>query len=336
MYAVALAGCSSPGTAVERAPVAWGEAVDVSRRFVLQENDEVITVSPSVQFDPRGGFLVADGPEGQVRRYGEGGELLWKAGARGGGPGEFSNVQNVLRLRSGEIFAADFQGRFTVFDSAAGQVVSTIQSPLSFVEDLQTLSDSTLLISGILDGDPAAPRLHVWNVRNNRITRSFFAPFPRSRNEVAATIAGWAKASVRGDTVAAIFALSDSVHLFTTAGKPVRSIPLPSTLFRRVGTTVPSDGADPRRRAAWLSSFDYVADVFWTREGDLLVPYQSIVPDGAYTREWHLLRLGRTGEGRLEMRSVPRLLAVNPRTDHLYFVAPGAEAENEWVLARLR
>lgn len=336
LAATAALGCSPPAADAARALASWDQAVAVSRRFALQENEDVVTVSPSVQFDGRGGFLVADGPEGQVRRYGARGELLWKAGARGGGPGEFSNVQNVVRLRSGEVFAADFHGRFTVFDSVGRRVVRTIRSPLSFVEDVQPLSDSTILISGILNGDHSAPRLHVWNVDRDRIVRSFFAPFRRARNPVAATIAGWTKASVRGDTIAAIFALSDSVYLFTTAGTPVRALALPSPRFRRVGRDVPENGDDPRTRARWLASFDYVADVFWMHDGDLLVPYQSIVPDGAYTREWHLLRLGRSGEQKLEMRSVPRLLAVDSRADQLYFVAPGAEAENEWVLASLR
>ena len=70
--------------------------------------------------------------------------------------------------------------------------------------------------------------------------------------------------------------------------------------------------------------------------------YQSLVPSpgfqpgaGSIDRAYHLLKMTRAGELVFEFRDVPRLLAVDPETDSLYFVTPGAEAPNRWSVARM-
>lgn len=329
------AACAPDGDSTMSAASLSDVAV-LERGIDLQENDAVINVNPLVSVDPRGGFLVADSREAQVRRYGGSGELLWYAGARGSGPGEFRQPRVVVRLRDGNVVVLDQGGRITTFDSLARTVVHTTRSPFRFVEDAKVLDDSVLLVSAILRGKGQGPRIHLWNTRRDTVQGSFFEPFLRVRNPVAATIAGWSKLSVRGDTVAVVFALSDSVHFFSRRGEPHGSVPIPFVHFRRVGPHVPEGGDDPAKRERWLTSFDYVADVHWLPGGDLLVPYQSVVPGGAYTRDWHLVRMTRAGRPVFELRSIPRLLTVDPGSGALYLVKPGAEVPNQWTLAHLR
>lgn len=320
------------------AALTMASGMRTARPISLEENPDVINVFPVVAFDFKGGFLVADEREAQIRRYSPHGRLLWHAGGRGGGPGEFDALKGAARLRSGEVVAADMNGRITRFDSAGTRVVRTSQAPLDFLEDMEVVDDSLVLLTAVRDGDVRGPRVHLWNLKTDSIQRSFFAPFPRVLNQTLATTAFWTRATVRGDTVAAIFSVSDSVYLFTLAGDSLGTIPLPSKHFRRAGREGPPAGArtNPVERAGWLSRFDYMADVAWLSDGQLLVTYISLDPGKALERQWHLLRMGRDGSNAREVREVPRLLAVDARTDSLYFLNPASEVASEWAVVPLR
>jgi hypothetical protein len=331
---VALAACGQE----DPAPIAserFEDLVTARRTIHLEESESVVNVSPVVEIDPLGGFLVADaGAEAQVRRYAVDGRLLWHVGRKGGGPGEFEALAMAVRLRSGEILAADRGGQLTVFDSAGAALNRTIQTGLAHVEDVVVLNESILLLSGIA-GASAGPRLHLWNLHRGQMVKSFFAPFANSPNPSASTSAGWSRASVRGDTVAAVFATSDTVYFFTTAGQPLGQRPLPSRYFRRVTAEGPRNRSD----IAWMGTFDLVSDVHWLADGTLLVPYLSLVFDQdpmKPQRKWHLLRMTRSGEPIFEIPDIPKLLQTDPRRDEIYFVDPAAEAANQWVVARIR
>ena len=312
------------------------DAVAWQGELGLEENEEVINVTPTVTVDPRGGFLVADEREGQLRRYGTDGRLRWRAGTRGSGPGEYRSVARAIRLRDGGILAADRHRRMTVYDSA-GTLRRTMETPFHHVEDLEPVSDSLVLVTGLLGRTGVAgPRLHVWDPVRNRVVRSFFRPFARQANPTAATIAGWSMAAVRGDTIAAIFALSDTIYLFSPAGRALGTVPLRFRRFRHVGGATPEGGSDPVRRARWLGTFDLVQNVHWLPDGRLLVAYQSLRPDEALTRVWHLFATDRAGRAVFESRDVPRLLTVDDRDGSLYFVSPGSGTPNRWSVARLR
>lgn len=336
LVAMILVSACGRGTTGDRASTTRLEDVLAFERTIdLEENEAVVNVSPLVSVDTRGGFLIADSREAQVRRYERSGELLWHVGSRGRGPGEFTQPRAAVRGRSGAVVVFDQSGRVTIFDSTGTHLLNTLATEFRFVEDVEVLDRDRFLVAALHREGIEGPRIHLWNLERDSVIASFFAPLPGARNRVAATIAGWTKLSLRGDTVAAIFALSDSIHLFTAAGASLGTIPIPFAEFRRVGREVPEGGNDPQRRERWLSSFDYVGDVHWLRGGDLLVPYQSIVPGGAYTRDWHLARMTRAGDRVFELRNVPRLLTVD-ENDGLYFIAPGAEEPSRWTFARFR
>lgn len=331
--AALLWGCGdaapSPAAALEDV-LSWGSPI------VLEENPEVINVTPTVSLERSGGFVIADEREGQVRRYGREGALLWHAGSKGSGPGEYRSLSVAVRLASGEVLAAERRRSMSFYDSA-GTLVRTIQSGFSHVEDMDVVDDSTVVISAVAnDHGLEGPRIHVWDPRTNVVRRSFFAPLPRAPNQAAAMMAGWTRVAVRGDTVAAIFALSDTLYFFDLDGRALETVPLSFSGFRPVPAETPDGGSDPLRRAQWFSTFDYVADVHWLDDGTILAPYQSIQPDRALTRSWHLFGTNRRGDALFEVRDVPRLLAVDERRGELYFVTPGSETPNQWTVAHLR
>lgn len=334
MLGAACDGPSPPPQPDDRSQPA--DVITWLRSFDLEEREEVINVQPNVFLDSRGGFLVADASEAQLRRYAPEGQLYWHAGRKGAGPGEFTAPTAVVRLRSGEVLAADRAGRLTVFDSTANVVIRTHETRIGHLEDMAVVDDSLVLIAGILGGKAEGSRLYIWNVASNTLAASFFAPFRRARNRTAATVAGWSRFSIRGDTVAAIFATSDTLYLFTVWGRPLGKVEIPFRGFRYGERDLPKSRTDPRARAQWLSSFDFVADVHWLPDGSVLVPYQSVKPEGALERAWHLLRMTPAGERIFDVRNVPRLLEVNSADGSLYFVHPAADAPNRWSHARLQ
>jgi len=326
----------SPPTDVQQTAGA-GPALEYVRSFDVEETDDVVNVTPNVGIDPRGGFLVADPSEAQIRRYSPDGKLLWFAGRQGQGPGEFTGVTSIVRLASGGIVAADRNGRLTFFDADARRVTRTVETKLRRVEDLEILDDSTLLMSGVDNTGHPGPRLHVWSIPGNAVERRFFAPFSHQTNRTAATAAGFVTASLRGDTIAATFGSSDTIYFFTRDGREAGRIPLASQHFR----PAPKIGAsrtitDPRERAEWVSRFDIVAGVHWLPDGTLVVMYQSIVAEQALGRRWHLLGLDRSGARRFEFHNVsPQVLGADPSSRTVLLVPPDAEAPNRWTVARL-
>jgi len=307
------------------------------RKFQLMENPEVVNVAPEAFRDGAGGFLVSDEREAQIRRYADDGALLWHAGRRGQGPGEFDAPTAVVRLRTGEVAAFDRGGRLTVFDGDTRRVLRTVETRLRHLSDAVLLEDGSLLVAAIVEGDWEAPRLHVVDPVTGAIRPGAFAaftPFRRSPAKVAATIAGWTKLAVRDGRVAAIFATSDTVYVFDTHGRHLRDIPIPFTRFRPAPHSTPRNAnTDPRARMRWLSSFDLVADVHWLPDGDLLVSFQSIDETDGTTRHWKLLRMTSGGDVRFELPEVSRLLEVDGWK--LYLIDPEGETPNQWIEAQL-
>lgn len=329
-------GCTSDQAGDERATIALDDAVVWLRSIEVEENRDVMQVDPSVSIDPEGGFLVADRSEGQIRRHSGDGRLEWFTGRKGQGPGEYGGLRKAVRLQNGEVLAADRSGRFTFYTPDGGEVIRTVQSPLHNIEELRVTSGAQVLVSGILEGEANSPRLHLWDVAGDSLASSFFRPFERVQYPEAAVMVGWSRGAIRGDTVAAIFALIDTVFFFTTRGEALGQSAIPFASFRRVPPMIsPERFRDPLKRAQWFSSFDIVHTVYWLPDGDLLVNYQNAVPDGALSRQWHFLVMSPQGSRAIEVRDTPYLLVADEQTGDLHFVQPGTEVPNRWVTARL-
>lgn len=63
-----------------------------------------------------GSVVVVDAGSQELRLFGPDGQWLNTNGGRGEGPGEFRNVQQVIRAEDDAIVALDYDGRATVFD----------------------------------------------------------------------------------------------------------------------------------------------------------------------------------------------------------------------------
>lgn len=316
--------------------IALAGKLAVERGFDLIETPQALAVTPMVSVDPKGGFLVADLREAQIRRYGAGGELLWYTGRKGRGPGEFTAPAAAVRLPRGDVVAVDRQGRLTTYDSAGKSVLGTDETELNHVEELVLVGDSVLLLGGVLKGDHDGPRLHLWDLRTRSLRASFFSPLPDAANRTVAFVAGWTKASVRHDSVAAVFATSDTVFIYTPGLRLHQKIALPSAHFRRGPRAEPAATTDPAVQARWMSQYDFVEAVYWLADGTFLVAYQSVDPRRALERRRHLVHMDRQGKLLFEARDGPRLLEVDTRERRLFFVDPDAEVPNRWQVARLR
>jgi hypothetical protein len=336
LLCVFLGGCEgAPDEQVARGgggEVRLDEAVEWEGELTLDENEQTINVIVRAEVDPRGGFLVADEREGYVRRYDGNGRLLAQFAGRGHGPGEFTNLLRAVRLPDGTVAAFDIFQRAAVFDSAGETLLRTFRTPVGPLHAVKVLDDSLVLLGGQIP--PGRERLHVWDMSRDSVIASFFSPvLPSRAHEMAAGSAGWVGMDVRGDTLAVVTSLSDTVYLVSMQGEVRERIPLPSTGLRRLDPRKPLPDARGGLVAAreWFGSFSLIADIHWI--GDtFVVQYQDRVGP---TPEWRLIGLTRQGRRTFEVLDAPNLLAVDPAIGLLYFVSPSSVTPNAWRVARL-
>ena len=228
------------------------------------------------------------------------------------------------------MLTVDFAGKYAVFDTASRRAIETGRLPVNAVYTAKPLPDAQLLLVG-RNVEAGSTYLHVWDLREKRLVRSFFSPPVRRGFEDEAVIAGVMDAAVRGDSIAALFALSDSVFLFTRDGARAGALPIRARGLRRMESKFP--GGDRESLVKWQEAFSTLSRVFWLSDGSFLVQYYDML--GSEQR-FSLVRMRRDGEPIFEIQNTPRLLAVSPDGETLLFTKPGAEVPNEWRLASLR
>lgn len=306
-----------------------GSPVTRIREIRLQESPAVINVAPVVRPDPRGGYLVADVDEGQIRRYGEDGHLLWHVGRKGHGPEEFQAPQVALRLPGGEIFVADNDIKIALFDSSGTRLLKTFLVPLHGMIDGAVLNDSLVVVSG--RGGDGSPHtfLHVVNVNREAVTASFFRPFAHYPYPGLAPTFPSVVLAANGTEIAAAALPIDTIYFFNADGALLRRSHLPAEHFR-IPKPLRGDFQDPRTRTEWLASFETVTGLYWV--GDTLVVRFRTIADR--TPRWHLLAMTREGEQVFEWLDGPELLGVGA-SGTLIFQSPGSVTPNVWSLARI-
>jgi hypothetical protein len=310
--------------------------ITLYRNFAFQDS----TASSDIVafFDPASGFVIADEGQTQVRVYSEDARLLWSAGSRGPGPAEFRQLRAAVRTSSGDVIAIDDAGKLVVFDSA-GRYVRTKLTGLAPTYSLVLLNDSTLLISGRRGRDPrnpTLPLLHVWDLRRDTITRSFFTVPPHdARLEAGYLFSGWATATVlRGDTLGIVFPLADTLYRYLSDGTPIDKWRLPLRKFRRLRDPAPMN-ATPQTTIEWRNSYSRLSDVFAAPDGSIYIQYfnmKQLEPVFGLARfkfADHVL------EKSFEVPEAPRLLGVSPRDSSLYFLQPDINTERvTWSVGR--
>jgi hypothetical protein len=310
----------------------FSQVFQSERTVTLQDGNRVTTVLPVLTVEPGARFFVVDPREQGIRRYDSLGNLLLAFGRRGGGPGEFTRLVGAASLSSGEIVAVDATGRVTFFD-ATGNQTRTAQSGLGLIYNIALVNDSTLALAGrALDGGDG-PFVHIWDLTRQRITTSFFEMPPHDRDlDAAYAFSGAVDVAVRGDTVATTIALSDTVYLFTTGGRALEKLPMPSRHFRHVRRSPPQNlQQDADARLEWSRSFSRMSKVFWAPDGSLYVQYFDIRDSDP---QWSFVHMRRGREPAVEVHDNPRLLAVSPFDARLYFIHPESQVPNVWVIGR--
>lgn len=179
------------------------------------------------------------------------------------------------------------------------------------------------------------PRIHIWSLTGDSVEVSFFAPLPRASNLQAAAVAGWSDATLKGDSILVTFATMDTIFFFDKAGRELGKMPFPSSRFRRVPETNPTNPT-PRQRAEWLASFDLVSEIHALRDGTILISYQSLEPTEALGQRWSLLAIPPEGDRVFEVHDAARLRTVLDGGESFIFDDPDSELPGDWVVARLR
>lgn len=328
MILIGNSACSSDGIAREiPAPLSVSAS---SGHVSLEESPSVITVEPAVSIDPRGGFIVADMVESQVRLYTRDGRLRSHFGGKGNGPSEFRGVTSALRLPSGEIAVFEMAGKIAIFDEDGRRLVRTQATPLVPIYDAAVLDSTHVLLAGRVNGRSDTPLVHVWDIEAGKPVASFFN-VPEHPKEFARaySFSGFADLAVRDSMIAVVFALRDTVYLFNRQGSERGKVPIPAPGFRRLAEPMPENSTHVQDQQ-WVQTFSTFANVFWTREGLLLAQYFDI---RGVEPQWHLVGFDRSGLSRFDYPGA-KLLAITP-DDSLFFDDPNSMEPNQWSVASL-
>lgn len=310
--------------------VALEELITVHDSIVLDSVRGLTLVLPTATVTPTGGFLVADVRQQQISRFTREGRLINYFGGDGDGPSEFRHLATALPLSSGEIFVLDRSGTAMIFDSL-GERKRTTFTGLAPVYDAALIDDSLIAITARKNTQAQSQLLHIWNYRREKLVRSFWEiPGHSPRLDEVYAMIGSADVTVRGDTLAAIFALSDTLYLFDVNGNVLRTGQIASRYFRKVPGDPPKNGED---FLVWRSSFSRYSQILNGPGNTYFVQYFDL---RGFELDWRLLQVASDGTPINEVRDSRRLVAYLPDSHSLIFVHPDPDQLNTWTVARLR
>jgi hypothetical protein len=332
-FTLLIAGCARDSEAASRGEVlhSLDPVVRWARDVHVQENPDAINVSISVAPYGGGDFLVSDAQEQQVRIYASDGTLKRTFGRRGSGPGEFQHIANAARLRDGRVLVADYMGPLTFFDSAGEKVVHTARSRLGPIYNLSVIDDSLVAFAGRKEEAGNATMLHVWNLRRDSLVADAFTVSPPSGYETAYNVHGVANLALRGDTIATLFSLKDTIFLFRTNGRPAGRIPIQFRAFRTLREPPPDDDPAGKRFREWMRSHSIATQIFWLADGSFLVQYFDIV---GTTPQWRTAHVDRNGRSLAEVVGGSEILGTLPG-DSLVFRKPGHDTPDVWSIGTI-
>ncbi|MCE2398559.1 MAG: hypothetical protein J4F34_05855 [Gemmatimonadetes bacterium] len=133
-----------------------------------------------IRGSPRGGFALLDWGEMSVREYSPAGELLWRFGGRGDGPGEFPAwIVDLEYDREGNLLVMDMAMRVTTVDPS-GALVATekvISRAIGGLDlggtfgglQLQVLPDGFAPGHAFMHTSPSEHSRHLWSSESRRV-----------------------------------------------------------------------------------------------------------------------------------------------------------------------
>ena len=157
----------------------WLEPLEEVRR--ISDVEGTLFGDPrSIRGSPRGGFALLDWGEMSVREYSLAGELLWRFGGRGDGPGEFPAwVVDFEYDREGNLLVMDMAMRVTMVNPsgsliATEKVLRRIHRGLDLEEtfgglQLQILPDGFAPSHAFMHTSPSEDSRHLWSSESRRV-----------------------------------------------------------------------------------------------------------------------------------------------------------------------
>jgi hypothetical protein len=116
---ITVLGCSSDaGGRRPGEPVQWPVSTQPTLELGVVEGDSMyqfFSAKSAVRFGD-GSVVMANTGTGELRRFDAQGRFDWRAGGRGGGPGEFGSLVRIYPHRGDSILAFDDARRMSVFD----------------------------------------------------------------------------------------------------------------------------------------------------------------------------------------------------------------------------
>lgn len=317
----------------------FGDVVAWQDSLTLQEPEGVYTVQPRVRLDPKGGFIVTDFDESEVRLYTSDGTLTSRFGTPGGqSPTSLSGPAAAVALPTGRILVPEIlNGNLSLFERD-GSLVEEYRTVVSQgTNRLQTFPDGSVLLIGSKTLSPGAhPLLHRFDPATGETTASFF-PHPVPLGEYGGYLFGIgdiASADIRGDRIVAAFGLEPTLYVFNADGQSQRTTELSIPHF----TAVPdiTGSVDSRREFTEITeNHSQITDVFWLHDDVVLLQYYDSVDFNVGRVQWNLAGVTLDGEVLFDLVDTPRLFAVHPDTGDLFFSHPAYDFENRWAVGRL-
>lgn len=335
---VALGGCSEEQGLTEPSPMT--DLLNPLSEVRFEENDSVINVAPAIEIADSEHFIVADAQEAQIRLYDRSGRLVRTFGQRGDGPGELRvPVSAVVHGAPPQVTVLDLSRGIQFFDYRSGRSTGQIPSPFRVPYRAQVAGDGQLLVFGRLSPvmqpdlslEAEYSLLHRFDPASGDLSESWFElPEDDGYDDLLALSFGGGDFSVRGDTVAAAFALSDSLFLATTAGHVMPSFRLP------IPPPLPSDANelrtnDPRERLRLRGGMARVNFLHWLPDGRFIV---QTVRRSEEQEEWRSFVVSREGELIAWTDEAPRI--ARAWSDTVALATPAGEVPDRLTLAVVR
>lgn len=300
--------------------------------FTLEETDEVVVVDPHVSMDGPDGLLMADQGEHQVRRYTTAGKIEWHFGTRGQGPTDLLEPLGVVRLSDSTLYVASYMSRDSRWSADGDSVLQVFTGP-EFLPPRQPRSAVALGDLVALgnrsritwDEDLSEPIIALVDPRSGDLVRKFFSPHTEDFCPTAVDANGYPAMATRGDTIAAAYSISDTVHLFDVEGNILERIPIPFTRYHPAALT-----PEEYREQFFGLTLDEttINTLHWLEDGSFLVQFRDRVR-GPGDVTFHLLRMSRSGTLLFE-DAIVRLRAVDPQRLVVYLQHPAFLEPNRW------
>ncbi len=318
----------------DRITVVEGQAFDdvfvVVDTLILEESPSVVTVAPHVSIDSGGGFLVADPAEHQVRVYTDRGKLRQVFGQGTDRVDSIKSPGRAQRLSNGGILVVNLQGPVTLIPGRLAEPSTFISESLLTARGVEQFDTGEILVVGSDSSPPSATLFHL-DLARRRITAGFFPP-PGHLDKWVTAYMSAVRTARRGDRIAAVHMLSDTLVIFDRLGRELSRIRIPIDPF--VVPTGPLPNLKTvAERYAWLAPFTMVMDVFWLDEGDVVVQWAKAIGNGLVA-DMGVLQMDTAGTRIWAIAPSPVLVAVRGRD--FFFREPNNKAPNRWMIAHRR